>query len=302
MDAWTEITHYDEWVQACLSNDQGRQTAILERRLAEAEGPEKAFWLRARARLRVKGTVVPQISALAWTDLEEALHVTAEGHPEWAATLASAMDLCVTTELFEQAAPTFSKVNWLASSLRREPLFWHSLGYRHIKRRNWPGANRAYTRAIQAFEALPLARQGRLQCRQTHNYAWRAVARAAIGQMGPASADVAQAFTRAGACSHGVQFAILGLAKAEVAFQAGRLQEARSALQQGLMLDHLEARRKLAPSQVAETELFAARMARAEGNMVGFVHFCDRALSLCDQHDLPLTRTCVIAVRAGAER
>lgn len=302
MDAWIESVSYQELVLACRSGDQGKQAAIVERRLAETNGAEKAFWLRARARQRIKGAALPPFSELAWSDLVEALHVAPQDHPTWAITLSAALDLCVTTESFQRAAPTLKNVRWISGALRKEPVFWHSVGMLRLKLRKWCAAERAFTRALRAYSTLSATRKDNLQCRLAHSYAWRAVAAAASGMAEQAAADVEQAFAMAACAPHGVQFAILGLAKAEVAFSAGRVQEARIALQQGLMEDGLQGRKRLAPSHQVETELLAARMARAEGNMVGFAHFCDRALALCNQYDLSLTRDCVQAVQAGAER
>jgi len=92
------------------------------------------------------------------------------------------------------------------------------------------------------------------------------------------------------------------LAQAELALHQGEFKAAHAALQQGLARNAETPYARLKPLTQVKVELFAARLARAQGNMVGFQHFAQRALAIAREEDLPLSAAAVTAVIQGAER
>ncbi|HYG56776.1 MAG TPA: hypothetical protein VD902_01720, partial [Symbiobacteriaceae bacterium] len=181
MEAWKESAPYQELLHACRAKDHDRQHAIVEQRLAETAGSERAFWLRIRARQRARGAVLPSLSELAWLDLQEALRLAPENQETWAKSLSLALDLCTTTENLQRLEPTLERAKWAFATMRTQHAFWHAIGFLNVKHRKWPNARRCFSRAIRAVEALPPAGQQELACRLAAMLSWRAIAYVAGG-------------------------------------------------------------------------------------------------------------------------
>lgn len=303
METWIDSEEYQQAMDACRHNDRTTVNRIIEERLAAVDGPERAFWLRVRAYQRARDALLPHLVELAWADLEEAGRAAGKDEDVQLNTMAAAFAISLRGEYVDRVYTVLKALRREYRKLTVVPFFWQDMGALNMKRGRWKRAARAFDRAIEGFHSLTEHERGLYACRIIHFHAWRAVCHVACGDNARASADVEAAWSLA--AQHppqNINHLLLGMARAELALQSGELQEARVALQNGMMEDSSFKRPRTAPAQMAETELLAARIARAEGNQVGFQFFCDKALAICRQHRLPLTEARVQAVVAGAER
>lgn len=303
MEAWVESEPFQQVMNACRTNDRNTLNRIVEERLATANGPERAFWLRIRAKQRSRDALFPQMMEVAWADLEEARRNdtgSSEGHLE---TLSDAFGLSLKSERVDRLISVLQAIRLEYGRLDALPFFWQDLGMLNMRRGRWRKAARAFTRAMEAFGRLTMREQSTFACRLAHFHAWRSMCLVACNNSVGAAADLETALTlAAGEPERNISHLTMGMARAELALQRGLLQEARVALQHGVMQDAMLKRPKAMPAQMADTELLAARIARAEGNPVGFAHFCEKALAVCTQYRLPLTESRIRAVMAGASR
>lgn len=297
-----ENDSYRQLVQAVRARDHIRQIQIIDTCIRETVGAEQAFWLRARVDRQVRGLVAPRDLQPAWGDLSTALDMAPDDPENQQAVLNSALMLAVATEEYHRLAPFMARLRPRGTPLVQHEAFLGTLGLLYLKRRRWDLAYRTFTNAIDAFRAMPPDRQRASEGRLIYLHANRAIVAAATGRVETAAMDVASAQTtdRKFMRDHLNPLA-LALAQAELAFCSGRLQDARAALQRGIMRV-AAARRRLWPNDQVSFHILAARLARAEGNMVGFSHFCNKALELCAEHKLVVTGQTVRAVMAGAER
>lgn len=303
MEAWVESEPFQKVMNACRTNDRNTLDRIVEERLASAQGPERAFWLRIRAKQLSRDALFPHVMEVAWADLEEARCAAQddpEGHLE---TLSDAFTLSLRGERVDRLFSVLRAIRLAYGKLDGVPFFWQDLGNLNMKRGRWQKATRAFTRAVAAFGRLTAREQGTFACRLAHYHAWRAICQVACNNGAAAAADLETALAlSANEPEQNISHLTMGMARAELALHRGFPQEARAALQHGVMQDALLKRPKATPAQMADTELLAARIARAEGNQVGFAHFCEKALALCEKYSLPLTESRVRAVMAGASR
>jgi tetratricopeptide (TPR) repeat protein len=301
VNTWVETADFQQVMQLSHTWDLTALNRHLEARLAATQGRERAFWLLVRANRRAMDVQVSHVLDAAWADLEEALRIAPDDPSNRADTLAAALNICLTTERSELFLPTLKGLRHCYYLVDPVGVFWQYVGIMHMKRRRWHQAARALERAIVEFTELEPVRKELYECRLSHCYAWRAIGLVACGRIeeSVASIELGQALARRQP-PQGLNHLLFATAQAEVALHEGRPQVARSALQHGLVLDSDANRPKQPPSQLAEIDLLAARIARAEGNQVGFTHFCNKALAICDQYKLPLTAARVRAVLAGA--
>lgn len=303
METWVDSVQFRQVMNACRANDRNTLNRIVEERLSAVAGSERAFWLRVRAAQRARDALMPHLVEMAWVDLEEALQAASDDLQEQLQTLSAAFGLSLTGERPDKAAQLLKALRRNFRHLKAMPFFWQGLGFLNMKRGRWCKAARAFDRAIAAFDHLSEYEKELYACRQVHFHAWRSVCLLACGDRDGAARDLEKALALAELHPpQNLNHSALGVAKAELALERGLIQEARVALQHGVMQDALLKRPKAEPAHLAERELLAARIARAEGNQVGFDHFCDKALSICAQYRLPLTEGRVRAVIAGAPR
>jgi tetratricopeptide (TPR) repeat protein len=293
---------YQHFMEACRSANTSAQTEIIEARLAVAAGAERAFWLRIRANQRTRSITLPQMLQLAWSDLEEALRTAPNDTENLMAATVHALSLCVRSERMERFGEIWASIRRQRRLVANMPLFWQSVAMFHLRRRRWHQARSHFTRAIHILQENSPYPPDPTTCRLTNAYLHRSVAALACSQPDQATADLVTAQRLAERLT-AAQVSHLGLALAEgeLHYSRGSLQLARAALQKGLM-KNASLKSRPDPWRLVETELFAARLARAEGNMVSFEHFCNRGLDICTEHNLPLSTAAVKAVLAGAER
>ena len=303
MEAWVESEPFQQVMNACRTNDRNTLNRIVEERLASANGPERAFWLRIRAKQRSRDAFFPHMMEVAWADLEEARRAAPGDLAGQLQTLSDAFGLSLKSERVDRLVSVLRAIRQESGKLDALPFFWQDLGVMNMKRGRWRKAARAFTRALEAFRRLTASEQGTFACRLAHYHAWRSMCLVACNNGLGAATDLETALTlAAGEPEQNISHLTMGMARAELALHRGLLQEARSALQHGVMHDAMLNRPKATPAQLADTELMAARIARAEGNQVGFAHFCEKALAVCAQYGLPLTESRIRAVMAGASQ
>lgn len=297
MSSWVESVEYQQAVSACRTNNHTALDRIIEERLATVNGPERAFWLSIRAGRRAKKAVLPNLLEFAWADLEEAHRAALDDLAARAMALSAAFKIAVHGEMADRAVTYLIPLRHVHGCAPL-PFFWQEMGQLNLKRGRWHKAVRAFDRAISLYQSLDDFERKLHECRPPHFHAWRAISYANLGLVERARQDVDRAFTlSAGLPAENINHLVLGAARAEVALAAGLLQEARTALQQGLMNHSLHRRPRATPAQLAETEFLAARIARAEGNLVGFDSFCEKALKICQQHRLLMTEAKVRATQ-----
>lgn len=301
MNSLIETADFQRVMQLSHTGDRTALNREVQDRLAAAQGRERAFWLTVRANQRVMGTQLTHVLDAAWSDLEEALRIAPDDPSNRANTLATLLNICLISERAAMFLPTLKALRHCYRLVDPPAIFWQYLAILHFRRRRWHQSARAFGRAIAEFNRLEPVRKALYECRFAHCHAWHAITLVACGRVEAAAAALEAGLLWAQRQPpQGLNHIMFAMAQAELALHAGHLQEARSALQRGLMLDSMSNRPKQAPAQVAETALLAARIARAEGNEVGFAHFCSKALAICDEYKLPLTAARVRAVMAGA--
>lgn len=299
MSAWVESVEYQQAVNACRMNNRTALNRIIEERLATVDGSERAFWLSIRAGHRAKDAVLPDMMEFAWADLEEARRAATNDLAASAMAVSAAFKIAVHGEMADRAVQYLKPLRHVHGCAPL-PFFWQDMGELNMKRGRWHKAVKAFDRAIAVYDSLDSYERMLHECRPPHFHAWRAISLAQLGQLEQARQDVDHAFALSAELpAANVNHLVLGIARAEVALAAGSLQEARTALQQGLMNHSLHKRPRATPAQLAETEFLAARIARAEGNVVGFDSFCEKALRICQQHRLSMTEAKVRAAQSA---
>lgn len=297
MSAWVESVEYQQAVNACRNNNRAALDRIIEERLATVGGSERAFWLSIRASHRAKDAVLPHLMDFAWADLEEARRAAVNDLAASAMAISAAFKIAVHGEMADRAVQYLKPLRHVHGCAPL-PFFWQDMGELNMKRGRWHKAVQAFGRALAIYDSLDEYEKTLHECRPPHFYAWRAISLAHLGSVAKARQDVDRAFALSSELpAANINHLTLGTARAEVALAAGSPQEARTALQQGLMNHSLHKRPRATPAQLAETEFLAARIARAEGNVVGFDNFCEKALAICRQHRLSMTEARVRAAQ-----
>ncbi|HYF80303.1 MAG TPA: hypothetical protein VD973_24610 [Symbiobacteriaceae bacterium] len=297
MSAWVESVEYQQAMNACRTNNRAALDRIIEERLATVNGPERAFWLSIRAGRRAKDAVLPDLLEFAWADLEEAHRAAPDDLAASAMALSAAFRIAVHGEMADRAVKYLIPLRHVHARAP-VPFFWQDMGQLNMKRGRWHKAVQAFDRALTLYQSLDDYERTLHECRPPHFHAWRGISLANLGLVEQARQDVDRAFALSAELpAQNINHLALGTGRAEVALAAGLLQEARTALQQGLMNHSLHKRPRATPAQLAETEFLAARIARAEGNVVGFDSFCEKALKICRQHRLVMTEAKVRAAQ-----
>jgi len=179
--------------------------------------------------------------------------------------------------------------------------YWYGMGGLHMLRRRWHQSYRAFGKAQALLDSLRPEEYVRVAGYTVHLRARRA--RAALRCNRPDSAalevDLATEFDarKERKYLHPIP---LALARADLALYHGRFQDARTEIQQGLTRLAASQTLKMFPQGLIDQDLLAARIARAEGNDVGFRHFAERALALAIENRLAWTEATVRAVMEGA--
>ncbi|HLN61172.1 MAG TPA: hypothetical protein VK464_06415 [Symbiobacteriaceae bacterium] len=293
---------YQQFMNACIASDATTQFAIINTQLATVAGAERAFWLRVRANERARSAMLPHDAQLVWLDLDEAVRTAPDDVDNRAQALVHSLGVCVRTERVDRFHAIQQSMRQWSRTIARMPYFWQNMALLHMRRRRWHQALCDCTKALQTVHGNSATLPDLKLCHQAHLHMYRSLAHMACGHLQQAMSDLAHAQLLAEQHNPArINHVAFALAEGELHFRQGSTQLARAALQKGLMKS-ASYKQRPDPWRLVETELLAARLARAEGNAVGFEHFCSRALTLCSQYDLPLSAASVAAVLAGAER
>lgn len=303
MDRWFETERYQALVKASRAMDHVAQARIIDAALSETEGAEKAFWLLLQRERRWSGTLQRASGAdQVWTELREILSMAPDDPKNRYGVVRQALVSYYYTERKDLWSEFFPLIRRDLGPVLREGKDHHIVAMLRLLQRRWCAALRCSSRMLAAFQAAPPAVLSAQRGRLVFFHAVRATAAAACGHLELASADVQRAMEVDAEFVRGyLEPYPLVFAQAEVALARGDFRAAQAALQEGIARSAVS-QYKPRPADKVKFDLVAARIARAEGNMVGFHNFCNRALANCHDFDLRMSEITVRAIMAGAER
>ena len=289
--------YHDLIAEATRRRDAATVIRLVTELVESTEGAEKAYWLRYRAAVKRNfGDDENQESVEA--DLAEAMRT-------WPEDVATSVYAALNRVFTEQQ---ISHLNDIPRHLRHaayqrlngEWVFWSNIGYLQWLRRRFYQSYRAYTRTVHLYRNLSAEKRKNNGGWAVPVYSWHGRAALRLGRLEEAGADVAQATAVDRECERRhLHPMYLAIARAELAFAEGRFRAAIEEIQIGRSRSTAGAFRIHPVSQI-DCDLVAARVARAEGNLVGFEHFCERALHIAEDKKLAFTAAEVQAVRNGA--
>ncbi|MDF2626357.1 MAG: hypothetical protein K0R39_188 [Symbiobacteriaceae bacterium] len=300
MEPQTNSDIHNRVLEAIRAKDEVALMRLLTEQVESTEGADKAYWLRYRAAAK-RGFRQPDYQSSIEADLAEA----ARANPDDVTSIVfDALDracseqrLAHLTNLRHQMRHAVRKQMW------GDWRFWRAVGYIQRHRRRFYQSYHAYTRALHLFLNLIKVKPEELRSNggwAIPLYSWHARAAIRIGRKDEGLASVARAsHIDAEKVRKHMNPLFLSLAQAEVAYAEGRYRVAIEHLQEGKNRA-AAGQFRLSPLEQIDCDLVAARIARAEGNETGFLHFGERALAVAIEHKLPLSEVTVRAVLNGA--
>jgi tetratricopeptide (TPR) repeat protein len=293
-----ESTAFQEFATASREKDFTRLARILEEQLAVTTGREKAFWLLLRYERRSKSYRSPRELRTLWAEFDTLLAIDPTDPEVLRPVVMKALLLYWDSEHNDGLAAMMPVLRPFRHQFLPDHLLRQVLGGLALRRRQWRSAYRHFTLAIRDFQRLSGAQIKAQEGSMPHQFAQRAQAAVALGWLDKAerSVEEARAYLEQLPRRPGINFP-LALAEAGLAHARGQYQEARS------ILHAAEADPQMLRPIYGDVDflLMAARIARSEGNMSSFDHFCQKAQALCTEYDMPLTAASVQAVMNGAE-
>jgi tetratricopeptide (TPR) repeat protein len=283
--------------EAIRRRDAATVIRLVTELVDSTEGAEKAYWLRYRASAKQdfgRGGNPEAIEA----DWAEAMRA-------WPEDVATPVYAALNRAMSEQQMSHLKEIprhlrHAAYQRLNGEWVFWSNIGYLRWLRGRFYQSYRAYTRTVYLYRNLPAEKRKNNGGWAVPIYCWHGRAALRLGRLEEAVADVAQATAvdqeRERKHLHPI---FLAVARAELAFAEGRFQAAIEEIQIGRSRSTAGAF-GLPPVSQIECDLIAARVARAEGNPVGFQHFCERALQVAVDQKLAFSEAEVKAVLNGA--
>lgn len=297
MEPWETGKIKDVLAEAIRNRDALTIMRIVTEQIESTQGAEKAYWLRYRAAAkRLYGDDGNQMTIEA--DLAEAVAVCPE---DASVRIYTVLNRTIANQCLRYLAET-PRSMWHAAweRLAGDWRFWSNIGYLHYLRRRYAKAYRAYTRTRDLY--LNISPEER-----KHNGGWAvpvycSLGRAALrlGRVDEAVAAVAAATAvdRERERKH-LNPMFLAVARGELAFAKGQYRVAIEEIQIGMSRVAAGSHRRDPVSQL-ECDLIAARVARAEGNLTAFQHFCEQARVVASENGLSLSEAQVRAVLNGA--
>jgi hypothetical protein len=297
-----QTPRYRAFQAACRSVDNAAQARIIQEAVAQTTGEEKAFWLRFQEGQRwVTKYFHPTDAVMGWVELHHMLANAGNDAGMYRDLIIRAVGLYFMTERRDLWAALFPELRPHLRLINHSWAFCHHLGHLRLRQRRWRAAYVTTNRAMARVQAKYPDRYGD-SVTWIHMLTLRAVAATAMGWLGVAEKDVELATALEARLDRRLMEPYgLALAQSELAFAQGRFQGARAALQEG-MARSTTSQHKPHPYQQVDFDLLAARIARAEGRMASFQHFCEQALNRCLEWGLQLSEARVRAIMAGAER
>lgn len=273
---------------------------IVHQQIAVTKGSEQAFWLMLQLGQRMNQLHTPSEYRSVLPQLQEMMAVAPDDPDTVHAVANTALVIYAWAESPEGLVQLFPLFRPHRQGLLRDVSIRGNLAILMAKKRRWYSVYRNTTLTRNLFDELPEAKRSGGQGYLHFNYARRAVATVALGWYDQAERDITAARAMRDARPPGYfQPDFLALAEAALAHARGLYQEARAALQ--IATNAPSRRYKRPPWVEVDFLLMAARIARSEGNLSSFHHFCQQARALCAEHDMPLSAATVEAVANGAE-
>lgn len=292
-DFWTSDPTYLAYTAARWRRDTVQAAALVRSGIESSQPRERALWLAAQASMLAELMQAPGHFERAWDCVEQALSAAGDSYELRRYIFKVLFAMLV----YEGPGRRFRGVlQQLQPDLRRllrEPAISYNVSTVRFNAGCWRQALLWLNRALAAGFVSSGGAAG-----QAVVIAYRARINARLGQLDKAKADVAEAnllFERYGE-GH-PRHVMLAVAEAEVALRAGRLQEARTLMQQ-----HMAQPESGAAFIIIQFRTLAAELALAEGNDAGYRHYAELALDACREHGLNLTVHYVQAVLAEAEQ
>lgn len=291
---------YQELTEAFRAGDSVRVAAIIERGIAETTGPQQANWKRLQWGRRWAYFATPDRWKEAWAELHEMLQMAPDDLDTQRDALAMSLSL---VPYYERLRGLSLIIPLMRANLPELMKGWgprYFLGRTLLIRREW---RRAYTILTRSAESLENAAPERREAQKGNlNFIYADAACAALRAGHPDSAcmhiEQAEAIERLFRPNY-LHPAHLAFAKAELALWERRHTDALSIIQDGISRIE-QNKHKLSPAFRACFDLLAARVARAEGNTVGFRHFAERALAISLENQLTWSERTVRAVLDGS--
>ncbi|HYG58915.1 MAG TPA: hypothetical protein VD902_12725 [Symbiobacteriaceae bacterium] len=299
-----ESEPYQKLTVATRSADYGQVGHILNTQVALAEGRDKVFWMGLRLEWARMNTFSTTDEWTLWPEVE-AMYRYLPNDPVVQRTVASnAIAIMANSQRKPSDCPPWTRALYRGVRLHIQDgyLYWAQRAGMLANQRRWRAAYCAESRAIACFLSLPAAQQQAMNGRLILHHLKRVQSGLASNQLNQIEADF-QAARDIMSKRPGNKVGRVDLAWAEGgwALHQGRYRDAHMFLQQALILLKESPHTHISVVHRVDIELLAARLARAEGNMVSFDHFARRALAIAEEHRLPLTAAAVRAVLAGAE-
>ncbi|HWI62780.1 MAG TPA: hypothetical protein VNT75_13120 [Symbiobacteriaceae bacterium] len=297
MHPYVDKKALDEYIRAIRSNDLIGQMRIITESIERSVGAEKAYWLQRRAACRMHITGNGEYSGQNRADFEEAFRLVPDDlQGQLFGYLNRAFSL-------QQAAPLGEIPHALRVRIWKEGLwhrysFWLMAGDFHWLRRRWYQAFRAYTRSMEKLAIMTEEEYRRYEGWYYVLYSNRARAGLRCGHAGRVADDLQKAEAMTPNRPH-LHPWYLAMAKGEWALVRGEYADALGAINACLARLVEVPTMMTLDTQRIELDLLAARIARAQGNQVGFDSFCAKALNLCLEKRLPMSEAHVRAVMAG---
>lgn len=284
-----EAIRAHEWIE-CLT--------LTTEQVESTEGEEKAYWLTLRA--EVRGWLArPAESAAAEADMQEAWRL-GKDDPSFVVTRVLKKAIVTQQPELLREIPRSMRAR-ARGELFGDWRYWMDLGAYHKMRRRWYQWYRSETRAVKVYLALSPEERKYDSGWIYHLRCVHSLAATRIGRLDEAAEDVRLAAeTRRERPD--ISPMLLAWAQAELALCQGDYPAAKEALNAGTaLLAQIPRHIRPDPTTLAEFHMLAARIARAEGNMVGFRHFCEQALAIAIVAKFPCTERDIRLIMDGAE-
>lgn len=294
-----ETEPYQELVTAVRADDTHRMGEIIRNQLGSTTGAERFFWLNLQLASRLRYTSTPCEVYGHWGAVMDLARAAGKDPFLQQKAVEKGFAVLVTCErLGELARFCLSLRDGFFLHRRAEWSYWYNRGLLYVLQSRCREGFDAFSKALDLFRRLPPAQFAATSGWLCSIYAQRATCAVANGLPEAAENDLTDAMLNLKDQSRRPWLVLVG--DAELNLLRGAFSSARKALQLARLESQAEGTER-SPHKQITVELIAARIARAEGNMLGLRHFANRALAIAQQHDLPLSQARVWRIMNGAE-
>lgn len=280
----------------CNDHDYLQMAKIIDEGLASADPIERAHWLAMKSVQYAERREMPDHLNRAWDSLEAALQTAPDPNLHSFRSMLLQMALGVYANegpvyrlqgLLRQMQPGLRQIVRAPATSFNVAVVCHQAGWlRH--------AHKWLQRALAANYLEKTTDLGK-----SNALAFGAWLSFELGRTAEGDAYLRDARRRFDECGVGrPRHYSLALAETWAALVRGRLQEARSSLQEHM----INSPHRGYPLYLFQYNLLGARLALAEGSLAGYGYYRDQALSVCQEHGLTLSRQYFEVVMADTER